>query len=166
MGAANPALVIVEFADFECPACGGFEREVLGPFLAANRTEVQVVFHHWPLSYHRFALPAARAAECAAEQGKFEDMYSLLFSNQDSLGIRSFQDMANDIGISDASGFQRCLQSRGVDQIINRDIEAARDIGGQGTPTAVIRGMRFDSPPSRAQLDSLLTVARTERGIQ
>jgi hypothetical protein len=71
IGPASAKLTIVEFGDFECPACGEFEH-TLQQVRRAYPKDVAVVFRHWPLPYHKLAYPAARAAECAADQGRFE----------------------------------------------------------------------------------------------
>src|SRR6201999_1765144 len=71
LGATTAPVTIVEFADFECPVCRHFQTGALEPVQKIYGSQVAVVFRQWPLGYHRFAMPAARAAECAGRQGRF-----------------------------------------------------------------------------------------------
>lgn len=160
IGQTEGLMTIVEFADFECSACGGFEREVLRPFMRENPKDVKLVFRHWPLSYHRFAMPAAKAAECASEQGRFPEMYRVLYDHQDSLGLKSFREMAQEAGVRSVEVFDACSSRAAIPSSILRDAALAVAIGGTGTPTVVVEGLRFQSPPTRAQLDSILTSLR------
>ena len=105
MGSASAPVTIVEFADFECPACRRFVTKALDPVRREFPDQVSVVFRHWPLTYHHFAYPAARAAECAGAQGRFEAFYNSLYKSQDSLGVKTFDDFAATSGVPDLSAY-------------------------------------------------------------
>ena len=103
----NPSapVTIITFVDFECPACQAFA-------LGAERTvrkrypqSVRWVVRQFPLEYHRLAYHAAKAAECAAKQHRFHNMYDLLFEKQDSLGVKSFTSFASESGVADTALF-------------------------------------------------------------
>lgn len=159
MGPTNAVLTVVEFADFQCPVCASFERQVLRPLREECPDRVAVVFRHWPLDYHPFARPAAGAAECAARQGRFQEMYEAIFDRQDSLGILSFEQIGERAGIRDGSGFKDCLHSPQEHESVDRDLALAVRLGGNGTPTVIVNGTRFVSkPPTRAELDSILSL--------
>lgn len=84
VGSPDAPLKIVEFADFQCPACRALHG-IFQQLAADNPGKFSVSYHYVPLRYHRMAYPAARAAECAADQGKFAAYHDLLFSAFDSL---------------------------------------------------------------------------------
>jgi protein-disulfide isomerase len=159
IGNQDAPMLVVEFGDFECPACKGFEKAVLGPFRAKHPSEVAVAFRHWPLSYHRFARPMAAAAECAGRQGRFPALYSAAYAQQDSLPVKSVVRFAEAAGISDMPAFERCLTDPTIDSVIRGDERLAMSLQGKGTPLIVINGVLFPSPPSIAELDSALATA-------
>src|SRR5688572_29250224 len=83
-GAPDAEIVLLEFSDYQCPYCGKYANETFGQiddaFVATNR--VQYAFHNYPLSNHADAIPAAVAAECSGEQGKYWEMHDRLFAKQ------------------------------------------------------------------------------------
>jgi len=160
IGPANAPVEIVEFADFECPACRSFQTRTLGPIRRAYPNDVAVIFRHWPLAYHRFALPSARAAECAAAQGRFEAMHDLLYLKQDSLGLKSYPEFATESGVSDADTFASCLSDPAHAALFEADTKLVTQIGGTGTPTVIINGRRLGSMPDSAKLDRMVQQAR------
>lgn len=81
-GSVDAPITIVEYSDFQCPACATFEPVVQG-ILAANSDNVQVVYRHFPLyTLHPNAEAAAIASEAAGQQGKFWEMHDMLFDRQ------------------------------------------------------------------------------------
>jgi protein-disulfide isomerase len=119
-----------------------------------------LVYRHWPLSYHRFAYPSARAAECAGAQHKFPEFYNFMFSKQDSLGLIAFSDVAKRIGVADVAVFEKCLARPGTVVAIENDISAARSLKGRGTPTLVINGTLLGRVPGAEALEELVRNAR------
>jgi hypothetical protein len=75
IGSGEAPVQVVEFADFECPYCAKFH-EALKVARKRQATKVALTYIHFPIPGHRFAIPAARAAECANDQGRFEAMYA------------------------------------------------------------------------------------------
>jgi len=81
-GAQQPKVLIVEYSDFQCPACGAYA-PIVKTALENNAQDTALIYRNFPLtSLHPMALPAARAAEAAGLQGKFWEMHDLLFANQ------------------------------------------------------------------------------------
>ena len=117
---------------------------------------IRWVVRHFPLEYHRLAYQAAKAAECAARQGGFHDMYELLFEKQDSIGIKSFDSFAIEIGIADLPLFIRCLSTDDVESNIEDDIRAAETAGALGTPTVIVNGLRLGGTPDASGLQRLV----------
>jgi len=89
MGSPAAPVLLVEFGDFECPFCRRLA-PVLEAAEQAHQGKVGVIYVHYPLESHRFARPAARAAECAALQSRFRQFHDALFHKQDSLGLKSW----------------------------------------------------------------------------
>ena len=79
-GPDTASVKIMEFADFQCPACA-LASEPLHTFVANNK-DVQLIYRHFPLPNHKLAESAALAAEAAGKQGKFWEMYALLYDKQ------------------------------------------------------------------------------------
>jgi protein-disulfide isomerase len=154
-GPTSASVRIIEFADFECPACRGYQ-QVLDSTRARHAADVAVAFAHFPLEYHRFARPAARAAECARLQGRFFQMARLLFLRQDSLGLKAWTEYARDAGVGSLEAFGACAARSDAIPGVETDLRLAQAIGARATPTVVVNGWRFDSPPSEQQLDSVV----------
>ena len=155
LGDSLAPITIVEFADFECPFCGRFHSS----FVAAKQVfgdRLALVFFHFPLMMHRFARPAAKAAECAQAQGRFAEYHDLLYAKQDSLGLKPWLAFARDAGVRDTSAFQRCLADTTAMVRVAEDLALGNRIGVEGTPTIVINGWRLVVPP----YDSLPEVIR------
>jgi protein-disulfide isomerase len=143
IGSPTAPVKVVEFADLECPFCRGFN-SVMRETLKERPTEVSFVFVHYPLENHRFAQQAARASECAAAQGRFQEFVNAVYDKQDSLGMKSWGSYALDAGIRDTLTFRRCA----LDPATVARIEGGKSFGDRihvsGTPTLVINGWRYD----------------------
>ena len=93
-GPASASVTLVEYSDFQCPACRIFST-VLDDVLATAelRDRVRLVYRYFPLvSIHKNAFLAASAAEAAGMQGKFWEMHDLLFKEQDNWSSLSAAD--------------------------------------------------------------------------
>ena len=136
----------VEFLDFECEACGAAY-----PAIEEMRKEygdrITFVVRHFPL--HRNSESAARAAEAAAEQGKFEEMYSRLFETQRSWGEKStsqedvFFGFAEELGL-DMDRFRRVYEDPDVIAKVRRDKADGEAVGVDGTPTFFLNGEKLE----------------------
>ena len=156
MGPDSAKVHILEFADMECPVCGYFSNNSLRGALLNHFGQIRVTFRHWPLSYHRFAYPAARAAECAAEQDRFWEFQSEVFAKQDSLGLKTFMSFAQESGIPDTAAFLTCNATTGPIPAIDEDRRTAESHHFTGTPTVIINGKRYGNPPDSLALDALI----------
>ena len=152
IGPSNASVTIVEFADFECPVCRAFATQVLPAIKKEFGDQVTIVVRHWPLSYHKFAYPTARAAECAAAQGKFESFYSLAYAEQDSLGLKPYRKFAQQSGVKDLDRFDRCVSTPGGVLSIDADIAAVKALGGEGTPTVLVNNLLYKGAPDSIRL--------------
>ena len=100
---------------------------------------IQVVFRHFPLSFHPNARTAANAAECAAEQGKFWEFADGLFEDQTILGSDRYETLAKNLKLN-LSKFDDCITSSKYDSKISADLSGGMTAGVQGTPGTIIVG--------------------------
>ena len=136
-GAADAALTLVEFSDFECPFCGRYFRETMPEIERAYiRTgKVRYVFRNFPLeAIHHEAFKAAEAAMCAGEQDKFWEMHDHLFAHQDALAPADLAGHAAAVGL-DGPRFERCLAGGTYAEDIRRDLAEGQKAGVRGTPS-------------------------------
>lgn len=89
VGDSDAAIEVAVFSDLECPFCKQFHETVIELQRELGRDHVAYRFVHFPIGNHRFARPAARAAECAATSGDFGPFLDTVFAKQDSLGLKS-----------------------------------------------------------------------------
>jgi protein-disulfide isomerase len=136
---------IIEFADFECPFCKRFDT-IAERVKAQYGTDVAIGFVHYPLSFHRFAMAGARGAECAARESKFDEMKRVLFQAQDSLGLIPWSVLAARAKLKQPSQFEACVFGTAA-VAIDSGIALGKRLQLEGTPTVVINGMRYASPP-------------------
>jgi protein-disulfide isomerase len=135
-------VVIEEYGDYQCPPCG-----MLYPDLKKIESEygnqVQIVFHHFPLTkLHKNALAAAHAAEAARNQNKFWEMHDRLYRNQSAWAELDdprvmFASYARELGLK-VDQFLTDMQSNQVEQRITADIQRGTSLGVTGTPTVFL----------------------------
>jgi protein-disulfide isomerase len=157
-GPTDAPVQVLVFNDLECPFCARFHAIVRATEVR-YRGRVATVFLHSPISFHKFALPAARAAECAALQGKFGAMVDVLFQKQDSLATKGWSAFAREAALQNLEKFSTCLQSSSFPRI-EQDRQLASRFNVRGTPTVIVNGWRFPDTPDSTTLwnaiDSLL----------
>jgi len=156
IGNPNAPIKVVEFGDFECPFCKA-EDSVYRQVTRAGGSNVALFFVHFPLKFHHFAMPAARASECAALQGRFSPFHDLIYALQDSLGLKSWGSYAHDAGVADTVGFERCIGGSQQFSRIEAGIEAAKRFDVHATPTVLVNGWEFPIPPNAEELDSAIS---------
>lgn len=155
-GDSTAAVTIIEFADLECPVCRGFE-DTMAQLLSERGTEFQFRYVSYPLLQHRFALPAARALECADSLGKAPEWIRTVYKFQDSLGLKPWEQFARESGIEESGMITRCAQSPQLYPRIEAGRKLAGRVGIRGTPTLLINGWKFTGALSFAFLDSTVT---------
>ena len=139
-GAKDAPITVIEWADFECPVC-----RVMAPVLKkslADEKDVRFIFKNFPLAMHENAEIAARASAAAQVQGKFWEMYEMLFSVEPPLTESKIKTMAETIGL-DIAQFKKDLRSEAVADAVARDRKQGEAVNLSGTPTIYINGRRF-----------------------
>jgi protein-disulfide isomerase len=155
VGPPRAKVTIVDVADFECPVCRGF-------YLSARAVQesypesVALIHVDYPLGYHKFAMPAAKAAQCADRLGAFSQFIDGLYRKQDSLGLKSWGSYAHEAGIADTAAIARCATDPATVSRIQRGIAFGEAIGLSGTPTVLINGWWLPVPPSEERLRALV----------
>jgi len=146
-GNPDSSVVVTEYADFQCPACGQFF-EPVSELMAERGNAIRFEYRHYPLlSIHAFAVPAARAAEAAGQQGKFWEMHDKLFENQSIWSTSAnptvfFIQYAEELGL-DTDTFKRHMRSSLIDDKIQTEFNEAREKGYTGTPAFELNGQRM-----------------------
>jgi protein-disulfide isomerase len=134
-GETGATVAIIEYADFECPYCGEYERKVFPQLLSdyIETGKVKYFYRDLALPGHARAMPAARAARCAGEQGKYWEMHDSLFATQNALSAQALLDRAQTLGL-DAAKFAECQSSEKYTADIQKNLSEAQKMGIDGTP--------------------------------
>ncbi len=138
-GDSSARVAIIEYSDFECPFCGGYERDSYPQILEnyIKTGEVKLFYRDLPLPMHPHATQAARAAHCAGEQGKYWEMHDSLFAKQNALSDPALLDRAKTLGL-DANKFGECFSSDRYKDDLQKSIAEAQKLGIGATPTFFI----------------------------
>jgi len=139
LGSEDAKVTVVEFSDFQCPACGA-AHSVVKQVIKEYGDKILFVYRHFPLlATHQYALKAAEAAEAAGEQGKFWEYHDILFANQDNLKTEDLKNYAKQIGL-DVKKFNEALDSgKNKDKVLS-DLDDGEKFGVASTPTFFING--------------------------
>jgi protein-disulfide isomerase len=141
-GTASAKIFLVEFSDYECPACKAFQ-PTLSALIGKYKDKMVFAYRHFPLDQHPLAQKAALVAEAAGVQGKFWEMHDLLFENQDALSDSIFTDLEKQLKLDDAK-FQQSLQDSTLTDKINADKAFGEKVGIDATPTFFLQGKKLD----------------------
>jgi protein-disulfide isomerase len=164
LGPADAPVTIEFFSDLQCPACARYE-----PIVKNLKTQfgnkVRMVLRHFPLKVHERAMPAAYAAEAAANQGKFWQMAEALYKTQwiwaTAPAPRTiFRDQAKELGL-DLDQFEKDMDSSECHDRVADDVDHAQSIGVKTAPTVIINGYNvpnseFSEQGFRAAIEAAL----------
>lgn len=165
LGNAAAPVTVIEYADFQCPACAQFAiltmHDVKQRLIAAGRVRWQ--FRDFPLPSHQHSRLAHHAAACADEQGRFWEMHDQLFYGQSSWSAernpyRRFRDYARAVGL-DLTRYDECMESGRHSARIEASVRDGERLGVSSTPTFIIGNRRFPGfmnyDALRALIDSI-----------
>ena len=143
IGNPDAPITIIEFSDFQCPFCAKFHMQTLPTIMDEyiNKGTVKLVFRDFPIqSIHPNAVPASIAAECANEQGEFEQMYHMLFEKQKewsnletAYAITAFNQYASELQLNEEK-FDSCIKNVKYIEEVQKDLNEGRTYGVTGTP--------------------------------
>lgn len=136
-GGDSAPIQIIAFSDYECPFCKKAE-ETVDEVMKAYGNKVNYVHRDYPLPFHKEARPAAEAARCAGEQGKFWEVHDALFKAA-KLDEASIAAAVSAAGV-DKAKYDDCIKSGRAGTKVDEDMEAGSEVGVSGTPAFFING--------------------------
>ena len=163
-GPADAPVTLIEFADFQCPACARFYA-FSGRMIKQNYVDgggpVRWVYYDFPLDQHPHAIPAALAARCAGEQGRYWQMHDVIYARQtdwtpkdDARG--DFADYAGEIGL-DKGAYNECMKERRHLERIFAAAKYGQRLGVNSTPTLFVNGQQ--APQDYEELERMILEA-------
>lgn len=158
-GSPSASVTIVEFADFQCPACGA-AYPIVKQIKEEYKDKVQYIYRNFPLPMHKNAQISAQAAEAAGLQGKFFEMHDMLFENQEQWSeepnpLDIFVSYAKKIGL-DTEKFTTDVKNKASTKSIEADVSDATALGVNATPTFFINGTKYSSVLSYDEFKSAI----------
>jgi protein-disulfide isomerase len=170
IGKVDAPVKILEFADFECPSCGGWatvtEPDVRSRIINAGLANL--TYYDFPLTQHRNTIAASNAAACADEQGKFWQMHDRLFQAQDEWNGESteqpkpfFKRYASEVGL-DVQKWESCYDARKYQKRISANLADGIRRGVNSTPSFIIGNKLYAGMRTYDEMKMLVdSVART-----
>lgn len=152
-GNKDAKTVLIEYSDFECPACAYF-MPIIEKLSADFPNDLKIVYRHFPLPQHKNARIAAYAAEAAGQQGKFFEMADKIFERQkewenlsekDSTDI--FKNSASELNL-DIKKFEDDLNKDEIKNAVEHDYKDGTALNTSYTPTFYLNGNKIVNPKS------------------
>lgn len=164
-GNKDAKTVVVEYLDFECEACAAYY-PITTQLKVEYKNDMLFVVRYFPLPGHANSLTAAKAVEAAGKQGKFWEMYSVLYENQKEWGEKKvadqgmFEKYAIQVGL-DIDKWRTDLSDPAVEDRIQRNYKEAMKLGLQGTPSFFLNGKKIESPKGYESFKLLIEKAKS-----
>lgn len=157
-GNKNAKTVLIEYSDFQCPACASYY-PIVKRVMEEFNDGVVFVYRHFPLSQHKNAELAAVSAESAGRQGKFWEMHDAIFSNQKEWSENSnakelFVKYAGDIGLN-IEQLRLDIESKELKDKVKRDLNSGISAGVNSTPTFFLNAKKI-SPTSYEDFKTII----------
>ncbi|MBU6447730.1 thioredoxin domain-containing protein [Patescibacteria group bacterium] len=163
-GSSTAKVQLVEFGDYQCPACG-YAYPAIKQVVDAHASDpnFNFVFRNFPLPMHANALAAAQAAEAAGEQGKYFEMHDLLYTHQNDWAELTdpttvFEGYAQQIHL-DTQKFKTAMTDPKITNMLLSQRQQAMDMGIAGTPTFFLNNQQLPGIPTADELEKLITNA-------
>jgi protein-disulfide isomerase len=166
-GQPNAPVVVMEFADFQCPACMQFatySKPLMKDYV--DNGTVRFVWYDYPLvEQHQNAMLAARAGRCANDQNQFWALHDALFARQTEWAeandaANRFIGYAQQAGL-DRAAFSQCLRSDKYQREVSESRQLGSSFGVRGTPSIFVNGKRLEGyPTSRAEWEQAIREAQ------
>lgn len=139
LGKADAPVTIVQFAEYQCYFCNKVQ-PTLEALLEDYDGKVRLVYKDFPLENHSRALPAAIAARCAGEQGKYWEMSNKLLADQQALDDADFVAHAETLGL-DGEKFAACRSGGQMEPLVRAAFQLGQEVGVAATPTFYVNGL-------------------------
>lgn len=156
-GDANAKITLVEYADFQCPACK-MAYDSLNQFKEKYKGQIQFYYKHMPLDFHEMAFPAALYFEAIKLQNKQKALkfYNTVFAQQRQMSDESFlKKMAAQVG-ADVKKIQTDIKSDKVKKVIEDDMSEFQNFGFTGTPVIMINGVALHGAQRFEELERVM----------
>ena len=160
-GPANAPVTIVEFTDFQCPACAAMH-PVIEEVLKTYGDKIRFVVRDFPLDRHDNARKAAEVANAAHAQGKFFEYIALLFKRQNALDVPSLKKYATELGL-DRVKFDAALDRGVYEAEVKRDITDGEMYGVGVTPTIFVNGVQLRTLSAEGLREAIDRAATTRK---
>ena len=161
-GNPNANVVLVEYSDFQCPACGLYY-PIVKQLVTEYEKEIAFVYRHFPLSQHQNARPAAYATEAAGQQSKFWEMHNMIFDNQNSWSEASnaadiFRGYAQNLEL-DLAKYDAAVNSQEVKNKVDAHYTGGIQSSVTYTPTFYLNGQKIQNPQNLEEFRTLIQAA-------
>ncbi len=160
-GKSDAKVTIVEFSDFQCPACSA-AAPLVEKILSKNEN-VQVIYRYFPLvSIHEHAQAASEASFAAHQFGKFWEYHTILFEKQNEWSVekdpkQKFIDYAVSLGINKDEFTKKLNDSKAdADKVIAKDVQDGTTLGIAGTPSFFVNGVKTEVPDLESAVEKSL----------
>ena len=163
IGPANALVTIVEYGDFGCPTCLGWERAgVRNQILSNYSGKVRFIWRDFPVITPQ-SPKAAQAAQCAFIQGKFWPYHDLLYQKAPALSISDLKQYAAGLGL-DTAKFNQCLDSGQEQAKVAASMQAAYQLHFVGTPSFTVNNQPVIGPQSYSYFSRLINKLLAAKG--
>ena len=162
-GNASSTIILIEYLDFECEACGAYY-PLVKRLSEEYKDDVLFVSRYFPLSGHKNGMASALAVEAAGKQGKYWEMHDILFEQQRNWGEQSspnpviFERYAEQLDLN-IEQFKQDVNSKAVKDRVVKDRNFANQLGVNSTPTFFLNGEKIQNPRGYEAFKSLIDKA-------
>ncbi len=164
-GTSTAKVTLVEYLDFECEACGAFY-PITTRLKEEYKDDMRLVIRYFPLSGHKNSRTAAHAVEAAGKQGKFWEMYNILFTKQSEWSEKpvanqdQFEKYAVEAGVMDIEQWKKDVVSDEVKKRVDDSYKEAVSLNLQGTPSFFLDGKKIETPRGYESFKLLIEKAK------
>lgn len=163
LGPVDAKVTLVEYLDFECEACGAYY-PLTSKLKEEYKDSMRFVIRYFPLPGHKNSRTAAYAAEAAGKQGKFWEMYNILFTKQSEWGEQQVvnQDQFEQYAVEAGVNIDQWKKDVASDEVMNRvedSYQEALNLKLEGTPVFFINGKMIESPRGYEEFKKLIDKA-------
>lgn len=160
-GSLDSPIVVVEYADFQCPACRMAYNSLI-KLKDKYGEKVQIHYKHFPLDFHKMAMPSAKYFEAIKLQDvkKAQKFYQLIFENQDQLNNTDFlQKVSKQIGVN-LVDLNKSIDSQKVEKIIESDMLEFQKFGFTGTPVLIVNGVAMQGAQPLEEIEKIIELTK------
>lgn|SRR3989344_443884 len=167
-GNKDSKVILIEYSDFQCPACKAYfplVKQIADTF----KDKAAIIYRHFPLPQHQNAQKAAYSAESAGNQGKFWEMHDLLFKNQENWSDKSNIDelllsYAKELKL-DEEQFKKDIASKKIHDKVDTDVSSGQEAGVNSTPSFFLNGEKLDNPSNFETFKKIIEKAVDSQSI-